>query len=128
MTLDVICPKCDEYLGSGPRADIQVDAIEDFIIDCDSCDYKGPMFEEKAGIDTEDLKTVAKFLHEQWCDWSKSIAQEEHITEDRLNRWIGYWFKDWEELDSDTREKDLKRAVQLKNHLRTTEEEKDESE
>lgn len=34
---------------------------------------------------------LAEIEHEQWVDWSKTIAHNENISSERLKRWMKSW-------------------------------------
>lgn len=40
---------------------------------------------------TELLEKLAELEHEQWIKWSKSIAENEHISFERFERWQELW-------------------------------------
>lgn len=37
------------------------------------------------------VEVLAALEHEQWMAWSKSLAEEEVLSEDRLKRWQEQW-------------------------------------
>lgn len=39
----------------------------------------------------EMIENLSALHHEEWIYWSKGIAEEEKISEERLNRWKHYW-------------------------------------
>jgi len=55
------------------------------------------------------LEKLAELEHEQWVEWSKTIAKQENISQERLARWIPYW-KPYKNLHSDVQEHDRKWA------------------
>ncbi len=55
---------------------------------------------------------VAKFMHDVWCEWSKTIAKEEQLSPDRMKRWKSQWIP-FDQLDKETQEKDRKYADRL---------------
>lgn len=55
------------------------------------------------------LEELAKLEHEQWIEWSKSIAKSEEISKERLERWKKYWVP-YEELPEEVKEEDRKYA------------------
>lgn len=50
----------------------------------------------------EPVETLA---HRLWTHWSMHIAEEEDISEERLQRWREYWVP-YEELDEDVKDVD----------------------
>lgn len=50
---------------------------------------------------------LASFAHDCWVYWSKHIAEEEDINEDRVERWKGLW-TDYENLSEEMKDKDRK--------------------
>ncbi len=57
---------------------------------------------------TDDLlEKLAEIEHEQWVEWSKSIAPE--VDEDRRVRWKNLWVP-YSELSEDMKEEDRKYA------------------
>lgn len=54
----------------------------------------------------DDKQELADFAHELWMHWSKNIAEEEDISEERLERWQRQWTP-YEELEEDDQLKDL---------------------
>lgn len=59
------------------------------------------------------VEVVAAFLHRQWWGWSDSIAEEEDISEERLERWREECWMPYEELSEEMKEKDRERARRL---------------
>lgn len=79
----------------------------------------------KGDFMSEMLEKLSNLEHEQWCDWSKSVADDmnkliklidfDKLNEDdkeyvesqiqRLERWSSYWV-DYDELDDDVKEQD----------------------
>lgn len=51
------------------------------------------------------VEVLAELEHEQWVEWSRSIAESEDITPERIERWGGYWIP-YDELDEPTKEHD----------------------
>lgn len=41
----------------------------------------------------------------QWMSWSKQVADEEDISEERIERWRQYWVE-YEELNEDVKDHD----------------------
>ena len=46
---------------------------------------------------------LAELEHEQWCEWSKALAQTETLSPERLQAWRGRWvpFAELSEADKD---------------------------
>ena len=67
-------------------------------------------------LDKIDLEKLAEFEHEQWCEWSKTIADNENISERRLGRWKYCWvpYRDLYESDKDD---DRKWAEKVKKEI-----------
>ncbi len=55
------------------------------------------------------LERLAELEHEQWMEWSKTMAKEENISQDRLARWIPFW-KPYKDLSPEIQEQDRKWA------------------
>lgn len=51
------------------------------------------------------LERIAEIEHEQWMDWSQSVAADEDISDERRERWEGYWVP-YDELPEDVKEAD----------------------
>ncbi len=49
------------------------------------------------------LEELSKIEHDQWIEWSKSVAPE--VSEERRDRWQKYWV-DYEDLSEDVKEQD----------------------
>ena len=58
------------------------------------------------------LEKLAKLEHEQWVKWSQSIAEEEHISPERLERWKKLWVP-YEQLDDKDKESGRVRASDI---------------
>lgn len=79
-----------------------------------TAEFDRPEIEE---LDKESIaRAMAPFFHNLWWEWSNSIAQEEDISEDRLERWREYW-KPYELLDENTRQSDIERAEAFVEYL-----------
>ncbi len=54
-----------------------------------------PRYQEAASrlpeTEEELLEELSKLEHDQWVEWSKDIAKNEDISEERLNRWKTLW-------------------------------------
>lgn len=57
------------------------------------------------------VEALSWLEHEQWVEWSKSIAKTEEISDARLGRWEKFWV-DYDKLDE--RDKRLDREWALK--------------
>lgn len=55
------------------------------------------------------IERLASLIHDQWMSWSKTIAEEENISPERLHRWAYYW-RPYEELNEESKEADRKWA------------------
>jgi hypothetical protein len=51
------------------------------------------------------LEELAKLEHEQWIEWSKSLASKEKLSEERLKRWKEMWVP-YENLAEEQKEQD----------------------
>lgn len=51
------------------------------------------------------IEEIAKLEHEQWISWSKTIAQTENISDERLKRWKKLWIP-YSELCEEEKEQD----------------------
>lgn len=60
----------------------------------------------------EIIEALAAIEHDQWMDWSKSIAQTEELSTDRIERWSKLWVP-YEELDDNVKEQDRIYARQV---------------
>ncbi len=58
------------------------------------------------------VETMAAIEHEQWMEWSKSLASSEPITMTRLNRWKKLWVP-YSELSEEAKEQDRVYARQI---------------
>lgn len=52
------------------------------------------------------LELIARMEHEQWLDWSRSIAENECLSPARMKRWQGQLWKPYDELTEDQKEQD----------------------
>lgn len=48
---------------------------------------------------------LAEIEHEQWVDWSKTIAHNENISSERLKRWMKLWVP-YSELTEEQKDQD----------------------
>lgn len=53
----------------------------------------------------EAVEVLAEVEHDQWVEWSKTIVQQEKISEERTERWARYW-RPYAELSADVQEHD----------------------
>ena len=58
---------------------------------------------KKTGDDL--LEKLAELEHEQWCHWSKSIAEREDLGKERLEHWKRLWIP-YSELREDQKAQD----------------------
>lgn len=58
------------------------------------------------------LEELAALEHRQWVEWSKSLAETEELSDERLDRWEDYWV-DYDELDEDAKCSDRKWAKKV---------------
>lgn len=72
--------------------------------------------EQMYGVDSDELLDVdserqelreelAALEHQQWREWSRTIAEEEDISEERIERWRDHWVS-YDELPDDVKEYD----------------------
>ena len=59
----------------------------------------------------------AELEHEQWITWSKSVADIEDISENKLNRWRNFWIP-YSQLDEYVKEDDRKWADKIINLIK----------
>ena len=52
------------------------------------------------------IEKLAELEHEQWQKWSKDIAKNENISDDRFNRWANDCWKPYNELTEEMKEHD----------------------
>ena len=55
------------------------------------------------------LEKLSDLEHEQWMHWSKSIVNNERISEDRMDKFAGLWIN-YSKLKEEDKEKDRKFA------------------
>lgn len=55
------------------------------------------------------LERLAELEHEQWVHWSKALAMQENISEERRKRWEQYWVP-YSDLPEDVKESDRRWA------------------
>lgn len=66
-------------------------------------------WEDDHALRTEEL---AAFAHRLWVHWSTHIAEEENISEDRLDRWEELW-TEYENLSEEMKDKDRELVKEL---------------
>lgn len=64
-------------------------------------------------LDAELVEEVAAYLHRQWWGWSDDIAEEEDLSEERLERWKDECWMPYEDLPEHQKEDDRERARRL---------------
>jgi len=62
-----------------------------------------------SGTDRTLREELAALEHQQWWEWSKTVAREEDISKERIERWRQYW-KPYEDLPEDVKDHDRKWA------------------
>ena len=55
---------------------------------------------------------LAELEHEQWVEWSRSLAERESLAPERLTRWRRYWVP-YAELDDEVKEQDRRYADRI---------------
>lgn len=58
------------------------------------------------------LEALSRYEHLQWMDWSKSIAESECLSSNRMRRWQGLW-KPYNELTEEQKDQDRIRAREI---------------
>ena len=58
------------------------------------------------------LERLAELEHEQWVHWSKALAMQENISEERRKRWEQYWVP-YSDLPEDVKESDRRWARRI---------------
>ena len=60
-------------------------------------------------------ETLARLEHEQWCEWSRSLAESEELEPARLAAWSERWvpYADLSEADKDLDRAYADRVIQL---------------
>ena len=66
----------------------------------------------------EFFEKIAALEHDQWVEWSQSLAKAEMISEERLARWKTTW-KPYEQLTEEQKAVDRKYAVKVFDLIRT---------
>ena len=56
-------------------------------------------------ISTQTREQLAELEHQQWVDWSKTIAHNENLSPERLKRWQKLWVP-YSELTEDQKDQD----------------------
>jgi len=80
----------------------------------------------KVVVETLDIEKLAELEHEQWENWSKSIASLEKLTPERLQRWEELWIN-YKNLPEDQKEHDrfyARKILQLLSSLSPNKENK----
>jgi len=82
-------------------------------------DWSGPRTEQTRlatdggrrpdGTDRKFREELAALEHQQWWEWSETVAREEDVSEERIDRWRGYWVP-YEDLPEDVKDHDRKWA------------------
>jgi len=67
---------------------------------------------------TELIEALAELEHEQWIEWSKSLAQNENLSLERVARWEKLWIP-YEDLSEESKEQDRVYARKALNILNT---------
>jgi len=67
------------------------------------------LFEPKSTSSNKLLEAVSSVFHDAWVEWSKSLAEKEQLSAERLARWSILWVP-YEELDGKMKEEDRKWA------------------
>lgn len=55
---------------------------------------------------------LASLEHDQWMDWSKQLAKEEKLSDERLKRWKKYWVS-YDKLPEEIKRSDRKYAKKV---------------
>lgn len=63
------------------------------------------MFEPDTKAFSKLLEALAALEHSQWVEWSKSLAEKEKLSPERLERWEKLWVP-YNELDEKDKESD----------------------
>jgi len=81
-----VCESCRDRMAAGPHwdADRFVDPRERLVAD-------GGTFEDGTEQIEQYDKPLDALAHRLWIHWSQHIAEEEDISEDRLQRWRELW-------------------------------------
>jgi hypothetical protein len=58
------------------------------------------------------IEWLADLEHQQWMAWSKSIVNDEKISEDRVHRWARLW-KPYNKLTTEQKEQDREWAEKI---------------
>ena len=62
------------------------------------------------------LDRLAKLEHEQWMEWSKTLASKEKLSQDRLERWKKLWVP-YDLLPIEDKRSDIKWARKVLNEI-----------
>lgn len=55
---------------------------------------------------------LAALEHRQWVEWSKSLAESEDLSDERVERWEEFWCP-YDDLDEETKDHDRKWADEV---------------
>ena len=72
------------------------------------------------------LEQLAELEHEQWEEWSKNIASNENISQDRIDRWRKLWIP-YKDLSENAKDQDRTYARKVLNLLSTNPNKEDEN-
>lgn len=59
------------------------------------------------------LEALSALVHKQWLGWSKGIAEEEDLTDERMDRWEEECWMPYSQLSEEQKEKDRVEARQI---------------
>ena len=76
------------------------------------------LIEKLAELVNELVEELAELEHEQWIEWSKDIAKEEDLSEDRIKRWEEECWKPYKELSDKMKEFDREWAKKVLKIIR----------
>jgi len=80
--------------------------------------WEGEMRENK-------LEQLAELEHEQWEEWSKNIASNENISQDKIDRWRKLWIP-YKDLSENAKDQDRTYARKVLSILSTNPNKEDE--
>lgn len=64
------------------------------------------------------LETLAEIEHKQWIEWSKTVAKQETISKERLDRWESCWIP-YKDLSEEMKEFDRVYARKIIEELKS---------
>jgi hypothetical protein len=67
------------------------------------------------------IELVAEVIHEAWVNWSKDIAKNEKISEERLRRWEIFWKAHYCQIPREHKQKEYEYAESILRRLRLIE-------